>query len=383
MVGAQHLLRKAALEKMSSPERLDMAMRVTSPASWIALIAFGSVIVTAVLWGVFGKMTERVDGSGILIRGGAINTVEAKASGTLTEVLVEAGDTIEKDQIVARLTVPDTESEIRATKDRIADLSAQDRSREADLRRLNASYSTQIREAQARRENIAGLVEKGYKTRNDLAAIDAEIARIRQQQLQAGLSETGRENQLADQRRLLDQLEEQLANNSVIRAPYAGRVAAVLKPQGQVIQAGERLLNLEDPDAPFSVMLFVPFAEGKKVQQGMTVNIAPSTVKPEEHGFIVGEIRGVSSQAVTPEEVRSTLNNDALAQKFGEDTPFRVDAIPLLDPATASGFKWTSAGGPPSEIGSNTPVSAQIVVDYRRPISYVIPMMKKTVGIGS
>ena len=42
MAGVQHLLRKAAIEKMASPEQLDMAMRVTSPLSWLALATLGS-----------------------------------------------------------------------------------------------------------------------------------------------------------------------------------------------------------------------------------------------------------------------------------------------------------------------------------------------------
>ena len=93
-----------------------------------------------------------------------------------------------------------------------------------------------------------------------------------------------------------------------------------------------------------------------------------------------GEIESISSQAVTFEEVKSTLNNDQLAQKFASDTPFLVGATPRLDSSTVSGFEWTSGSGPPDIVTGNTPCKAQIVVAKRRPISLVIPILKKAVG---
>lgn len=383
MSGVSHLLRKSAIEKMSSPEQLDMAMRVTSPLSWISLLILGAMIVAAVVFGIVGRISVKVDGSGILLRGSTVQTIQVTTNGVVETIEVEAGDTLEVGQVVARLDLPDLKSEIRTTEARIRDLQTQVADRQAGLNTLKRSYQNQLDELQRRRQNIEELVEKQLKTRNDLAAIDAQISSVRAQMMQSDLSETSRVGQISEQRRRLTQLQEQYENSAVVRSPHAGRVAAILKTRGQVIQAGERLLNLEDPEAPFQVLLFVPFAEGKKVKPGMTVRISPSTVKPEEYGFILGQINGISSQPVTPEEVRATLNNDALAQKFAQDTPFRVQAEPLLDESTASGFKWTSAGGPPVLISANTPCNAQIITEKRRPVSYIIPTVKKTLGVGT
>lgn len=381
MAGAQHLLRKAALEKMSSPEQLDMAMRVTSPASWVALSALGALIVAAVVYSVVGSLPVRVDGSGILLRGEEVRTVQVTTNGVITQLEVEVGDLVEQGEVVARLDLPEIESEIRATRSRIAELSAQQTTRDSQLASLRRSYQQQIDDLHARRRNIQSLVEKQIKTRNDLAAIDAQIASIRAQMVQSQLGETQRENQLAEQERTLEQLEDRLAKNAIVRSPYRGQITAILKTQGQVIGQGERLMNLEDPQAELDVLLFVSFAEGKKIAPKMTVRISPSTVKPEEFGFILGTIASVSSQPVTPEEVRTTLNNDQLANKFAQDTPFAVRAVLQNDASTASGFAWTSSSGPPHAIAANTPVTAQIIVDERRPISYVIPTIKKSVGM--
>ena len=81
------LYRKAALEKLASPERLDVLMQVTSPRGWIALYTMGGVLFAVLVWSVFGSIPTRVDGDGILIRGGVLREVRASATGQLAALL--------------------------------------------------------------------------------------------------------------------------------------------------------------------------------------------------------------------------------------------------------------------------------------------------------
>lgn len=383
MAGVQHLLRKAALEKMSSPEQLDMAMRVTSPVGWISLAALGGLTVVALIFGIVGRVPVKVDASGILLRGEKVGTVEASANGVVEKLNVQEGSIVEKGHIVAHLKLLEVESEIRASEDRIRDLQGQKEARDNQIAILRSSYQQQLDNLYHRRRNVERLVEKQIKTRNDLAEIDAQISSVRSQMVQAGEGETQRLNELAEEQRRLKQLTERLKNGAEVRSTQSGRVAAILKQEGQVVQQGERLLNIEDPKAPFHVLLFVPFSEGKKILPKQVVRISPSTVRPEEYGFMLGTIETVSSQPVTPEEVRATLNNDQLAHRFAQDTPFRVKAVPRLDPSNSDRFVWTSSGGPPQVIVANTPCTAQIIIDERSPISYVIPALKKAAGVGN
>lgn len=382
MAGPKHLLRKAALERLSSPEQLDMAMRVTSPASWVALAAFGTLIVAAVIWSVVYQIPVKVDATGILLRGETIRTVRAPASGTISEFLVQAGDLVEEDQVVARLKLPELEMQISTTRDRIRDLEAQVDTQGDRLASLQSSYETQLRDLREQLRTKQRLYEKGLARRQDVLAIQGQIASVRAQMLQSDLGQTGRANTLEEERRRLEQLEAKLEKDAVIRTPYPGRVAAVLGAPGELVDAGSRIANLEEAGEPFRIVLFVPFAEGKKVSAGMEVRISPTTVRPEEYGFIVGNVESVSSQPVTPEEVRRTLNNDQLAQRYAKDTPFKIVADPELNAANPSGFAWTSSTGPPVEVSSSTPCSSQVIVDEKRPISYIIPATKKALGIG-
>jgi HlyD family secretion protein len=103
-------------------------------------------------------------------------------------------------------------------------------------------------------------------------------------------------------------------------------------------------------------------------------------VKREEFGFMLGKVLEVSSQPITYDEVVAKLGRD-LAQKYVKDTPFEVRAVPTIDEKTGK-FRWTSGEGPPSEVSASTGVTAQIIVDHKKPISYVIPTIKKTIGLG-
>jgi HlyD family secretion protein len=52
-----------------------------------------------------------------------------------------------------------------------------------------------------------------------------------------------------------------------------------------------------------------------------------------------------------------------------------------MDPATPTGFKWTSRTGPDTAIGSGTLLQVQISVEERRPIELVIPTVRRWLGI--
>ncbi|MBW4619807.1 MAG: hypothetical protein KME17_10685 [Cyanosarcina radialis HA8281-LM2] len=61
------LFRQEALERLSSPERLDRLMQVVSPMNWLFLATLGSLVFLALLWGIWGRIPITVVGRGVLI----------------------------------------------------------------------------------------------------------------------------------------------------------------------------------------------------------------------------------------------------------------------------------------------------------------------------
>jgi hypothetical protein len=65
------IFRKVALERLSSPDDLDQMVRITRPASWLALIAIVAIVAGGLVWATFGRVATTVRGNAILIETGA------------------------------------------------------------------------------------------------------------------------------------------------------------------------------------------------------------------------------------------------------------------------------------------------------------------------
>lgn len=377
----EDLLRKSTLEKLSSPEQLDVLMRVTSPMGWVALTAVGALIAAAIVWSLVFDMSVRVDGQGILLRGENVQAVAIATGGTVQSVEVKKGEVIKPGQVVAKLSLPDIENQLATARAQLAEMAAQDRVTGSDTSQIQANLRTQRSRLMEQRRLKAQMVAKGLATGASLLQIDQQISQIDSSLLQSQMGRGDRGARVGDKKLEVQQLENKLANDTIIHSAAGGRVVAVLAGPGDQVRPGDRLMTLESESAPMRFIAFVPLTEGKKLQSGMDAHISPSNVKSEEFGFILGKVNSVSEFAATPEELQRTLNNDQLAKQFAENSPFQVYVEPVKDEKTPSGFKWTSSLGPPIQIGSGTFCTMQVIVERRKPISYVIPTIKSALGL--
>jgi hypothetical protein len=62
------LFRQEALNKLSAPEELDAAVRLVTPARWLATAALVTLAGTILLWALFGVTYHTVDGIGVIQR---------------------------------------------------------------------------------------------------------------------------------------------------------------------------------------------------------------------------------------------------------------------------------------------------------------------------
>ena len=52
------LFREKSLERISSPEKLDDYIKVTTPSVWLVLAATVTVLIGIIVWSVFGSVNE-------------------------------------------------------------------------------------------------------------------------------------------------------------------------------------------------------------------------------------------------------------------------------------------------------------------------------------
>ena len=63
----KQLFREAALERLSTPDRLDQGLKIVGSAEWIGLGALIALIVVGAIWALVLRVPITVGGSGILL----------------------------------------------------------------------------------------------------------------------------------------------------------------------------------------------------------------------------------------------------------------------------------------------------------------------------
>jgi len=103
---SKSIFRQVALERLSSPEQLDQIVHVTNPKSWLALLALGALLITAVIWSVVGRIPVEVTGSAILLNSGGVKNIISVEPGQISDLYVEPGQLVEQGQVIAELAQP-------------------------------------------------------------------------------------------------------------------------------------------------------------------------------------------------------------------------------------------------------------------------------------
>jgi HlyD family secretion protein len=370
------IFRKAALERLSSPEQLDYLMSITSPVGWLAVSALAGVLFLIVLWGFLGRIPDTVAGSGILIRGGAVYDVAAGTDGFVTQVLVKAGDEVKAGQVVAKMSQSELDLKIKTTQAQLKVLQAQDAdmtAREekndsaalADYKKEDqalldamASYKVQIEADQKEYDNKQSLLQKGLitqgevnKARDALYGVKGQLAdtQVKESQIATDEIKLARDTQTSKNARLKEinstklQVEQYTAERDAgvqVVCNYSGRVIEKLVERGSPVAAKDRIITVEAENAPMLAVIYVPAAEGKKVLPDQTIRVSPSTVKAEEYGFILGKVTNVSYFPSTPEGMKVVLRNEELVKELSTNgAPIEITGDLYQDPATKSGYR--------------------------------------------
>ena len=416
------VFRQTSIERLSSPEQLDQLMQVTTSKSWIALTALTGLLVAAIVWGVLGHIPTRVQGTGVLIKTGGVYDIVPLASGQLTDLAVRPGDMVREGQVVARIDQPMLLERLKQAHERLDDLKTRHSRlahfgendvalqselasrQEQTLQQSIQSTEAQITWLEGRIDSQEALEAEGIlteqqvnQTRQQLQAARERAEQLRHERKQVSIRELSVQNQrqqerfaselqIRDVEREIAQLEEQVEMSTRVESPYTGRILEVMAEVGTLINQGHPVMRLDrigDDIQDLEAVLYLPIIEGKKVQPGMEVQIAPSTIKREEHGFMLGTVTRVSDFPATSEGMLRTLKNGQLVQALaGGGAPYETYATLQVDPATFSGYKWSSSRGPDTRIQSGTLCTASITVEKQRPIELVLPVLRRFTGVG-
>lgn len=417
---ADSIFRKVSLDRLASPEQLDQAMQATTPGGWLALGALALLLAAAVVWGVTGAVPEKIPGQGILVKSGGIFEVVPLEGGRVTDVSVNVGDLVNEGQTIARVAQPDLQDKLTEARNHLEDLRlSEQRTGESGSRELSvqSAYAAQQRAnlqagiranqqtlqlLQQKMDSQERLVRDGLITRQTLLSTRQEYQNVQEQirQAQSQLKQVDADQVAVRQKtdaqaltgrlgveeaeRDVHRLEAELERTSAVITPYTGRIVEVMAEQGHVVERGKPIVRIDPVGRTvkdLEAVVYVPSDAGKKIRPGMRIQIAPSTVREEEYGLMIGTVTYVSDFPASPEGMGRVLKNDALAQSLaGTDAPYEVHADLIPDPRTLSHYRWSSPAGPPVEIRSGTLCRAQVTLRETRPVELVLPIFRRMVG---
>lgn len=422
---SRRIYRKVALDRLASPEQLDQLLVVTNVRVWLVLVGVFVILAMLVAWGFVGSLPTRVHGSGILVWRGGMFEVTAVETGRLVSLNVRVGDEVTQGQVVGRIAQPGLEEardearevlrEYESRHELLSRFAVHDlrMNREA-IAQQRATFQHGIRLARERRgwlktrlESQEQLLEHGLITRQALAMTRQSISSAKKEASQArGMlkevdvreaelvqrqdqESSERELQIREQKRKIVTLEGRLVLASELVSPRAGRVVEVRSVAGRLVAPGTPIFNLEvgrDSDQALEVLVYLSPRDGKKVKAGMTIEIAPSTVRPEEYGRILGVVASVSDFPATRQALMADLANEDLVQHFldqagGAPLVLHADLLTTDDSQSPTGLRWTSSKGPDTPIHAGTLCASSVVVRQQHPIEFLVPGIKEAMGL--
>jgi HlyD family secretion protein len=412
----QRLFRSAALQQLASPEQLDQLITVTHPRAWLSIAALWLGLAALVIWSVSGHIATRVAAQGILLEGSLVDVTPAWG-GQVHAMHVQPGDTVQREQLVATVDQPELVTQLRNQEARLRELRVELQGRTAAAQQLltvqrryfgeqERQLETSAREQElvvrallARFDGERGLLDRGLLsqetalvTQQTLNTARDALARTRADLTQLGATrlaaETGAQQSLiptqqavSDAEREVRRLGEELARRSRVLSPSTGVVLERAADAGDLLTAGQavaRLRLLNGPTAGMRAVLYVAGGDAKRVRAGMEVQIAPSNVRSEEHGYLLARVRRVTELPAGSQTLRQALRNDALINSVSTlPSPFQVDADLIPNDTAVSGYRWTSRPGPETRLEPGTPATALIIVERRRPIAIVVPALRR------
>jgi len=297
-----------ALDKLRSPEKLDTMLPITTPLSWMGLIAVLVLLFAVVLWSIYGAFTVKADGMGLIMDSAGVMNVSHTANGKIAQLYISPGMKIKKGDLIAHME--------------------------------QAQQSADTRMAQY------GM---------GLASSDRDAM--------------GRAYQYDAKRYQQDVAED-------IYSDYDGIVDEVMVDVGTLVTAGMPIcsVRMTQNRDDLTGLLYIPLDKGKRVEPGMTIQLAPNGADVSQTGSLIGVVRTVSQYPITAQGLQQHIGNAQLAQwlfQAQNSSLMEVTFDLVKDADDNSGYLWTSHVGEHKPITAGSFCMGSIIIERKPPIEKV------------
>lgn len=166
------------------------------------------------------------------------------------------------------------------------------------------------------------------------------------------------------------------AVNEQIYSPYNGIVTEVSVDVGALVRAGEEIctIRLDEGRSDLTGILYVPVDKGKRLEPGMSIQLAPNGADVSQTGSLLGVVRSVSEYPADQSAMIRNLGNTQLVQMIlqqaqGAVVEVRFDLV--KNEKDDSGYLWTSVVGEHKAVTAGTYVTGSVIIERQPPIAKV------------
>ena len=229
------------------------------------------------------------------------------------------------------------------------------------------------------------IVEMRYKT-GDVVKKGDVVAVIEQTQLEQQVYLNAEQAHAAtsydDMRARTAQLasaKEELQHQGQVISPYDGIVTSPRMREGQIVQAGAPIYDVDVTESQDMVgIIFVPALTGNKLKPGSVIQVSPGAIDSSLYGSLVGKVIELSPYPVNSDRVVYWTGNKEFAnwvlQKCG-GAIMEVRVELTRDNDSKSGYLWTTLEGPKETITEGMTCTATAIVDRKSPFAYAFDKM--------
>ncbi|NOR87012.1 MAG: NHLP bacteriocin system secretion protein [Bacteroidales bacterium] len=372
------------------------------------------------MWGIFGSISTIVSGNGIIMKSTGVYEISTSSPGEIEKILIKEGDLIKKGDLVATIKQPEKLLDIKLKKEALKllkeefnkigfdnkedieeylEITQKDKSK---LENEIKYFKNKLINLEKKLESWKELYKQGLIIKQKILDINDEIQQTKvsimesSNQLFVNKEQLDKKTQNSDEGK--DNNNKKILNASLelrvlkkeyelakeIRSSEDGRVYEIRVTVGDTVHEGQSLAALDSAGTGGGIeaIFFVSPMEGKLIEDGFEANVSPSTVKKEEFGFIKAKVNSVSVYPASSRMLMNLLDNEELVKSFLRDgTPIVVHATLKHDSQTFSKLAWSSSKGPRIFITSGTLCNVRVTVKKQAPITLVIAIFKKIVGI--
>lgn len=161
---------------------------------------------------------------------------------------------------------------------------------------------------------------------------------------------------------------------STVTAPFDAYVISLLITEGQLLQPGTGVAELEklDPGAGLQAVVFVPATSAPALQPGVIAQVTAAAVPSAVFGTLQGRVVSIGAFPETEDSLHAFLGPGYnVAPLLHGGSVVRVAVALTPDPQSPSGLEW-SKSSPPFRLTSESQVAASFTIAREHPISWLV-----------